>query len=400
MSKELTQLASIHYGKSPSSTKAEESTIPIIGTGGQTGWGKDSLFEGPATVVGRKGTLGNPLYVETPFWPIDTTYAVLPYKNIHAKWLYYSLADCDLEKLNEATGVPSINRDYLGRIKISFVEFPQQRKIAKILTTVDNQIEKTEELIAKYESVKQGMMQDLFTRGVDENGKLRPKREDAPELYKKTELGWIPREWEVLPCIDVCTEIVVGIVIRPTQYYTSYGTPVLRSANVKEEGLDSSALIFMTEENNQKLSKSMVRAGDLVTVRTGYPGTTCVIPSDFDKANCVDIIISRPDNSISSIFLATWINSSFGKGQVLKRQGGLAQQHFNVGEMKDLLVVLPSQTEQDKITKRLNSLKKKLITEKKQLTKLKHLKTALMQDLLTGKIEVTPDPEDMKNTED
>ena len=64
---------------------------------------------------------------------------------------------------------------------------------------MDNLIEKTEALIAKYQAIKQGMMHDLFTRGVDEHGHLRPTHDEAPELYKQSELGWIPKEWEVSP---------------------------------------------------------------------------------------------------------------------------------------------------------------------------------------------------------
>ena len=86
----------------------------------------------------------------------------------------------------------------------------EQRKIARILTTLDNLIEKTEALIAKYQAIKQGMMHDLFTRGVDAHGHLRPPQAEAPDLYKQSELGWIPKEWEVHPCGSLCSGIVVA----------------------------------------------------------------------------------------------------------------------------------------------------------------------------------------------
>ena len=73
----------------------------------------------------------------------------------------------------------------------------QQQKIATILSTTDTAIEKTEALIEKYQQIKAGLMHDLFTRGVLPNGQLRPSREEAPELYYETEIGWIPKEWRV-----------------------------------------------------------------------------------------------------------------------------------------------------------------------------------------------------------
>ncbi len=286
---------------------------------------------------------------------------------------------------------PRINLGDINSMKIECPPLPLQRKIARILTTVDNLIEKTEALIAKYQAIKQGMMHDLFTRGVDEHGHLRPAYEEAPEIYKPSELGWIPSGWEVVRCSEVCREIVVGIVIQPAKYYQNEGVPVLRSANVRETGIVGTDLVFMSGESNCLLAKSMLRTGDVITVRTGYPGTSCVVSPEYDGSNCVDIIISRPGPRVRSQFLATWINSDSGKNQVLCKQGGLAQQHFNVGELKDLLVVLPSSDEQAVIESVLLTQKSEIQTEERQRDKLHLLKTGLMQDLLTGRVRVKVD---------
>ncbi|MFK0734061.1 MAG: restriction endonuclease subunit S [Gloeotrichia echinulata GP01] len=162
----------------------------------------------------------------------------------------------------------------------------------------------------------------------------------------------------------------------------------MRSANVREAGLDPSDLVFMSEQSNRILAKNMVRTGDVLTVRTGYPGTSCVVSPEFDGANCVDIIISRPSTEIDSAFLATWINSDSGKGQVLRVQGGLAQQHFNVGELQKLLIAKPSIEEQRKIQAILDTHEKRIRQEQAYLNKLKLQKQGLMQDLLTGKVRV------------
>ncbi len=391
MNRSLKELATVHYGKSPDGYRTEESAIPIIGTGGQYGFATESLFDGPLVVVARKGTLGKPTFSQNECWVVDTAYAVIANGDVDTKWLYYNLANFNLDGLNEATGVPSISRDYLFRVSFPTPPLARQRKITKILTTVDNLIEKTEALIAKYQAIKQGMMHDLFTRGVDTRGHLRPTYDEAPELYKESDLGWIPKKWELVKCDDICKEIVVGIVIQPAQYYISEGVPVLRSANVRETGIDPSDLVYMSEESNRLLAKSMLHSGDIVTVRTGYPGTSCVVTSEFDGANCVDILISRPGPRIRSAFLSIWINSDYGKNQVLRMQGGLAQQHFNVGELKNLLVALPSSKEQERMESALFAQQAQVYSEGAQLLKLKALKTGLMQDLLTGKVRVKVD---------
>ncbi|HOY21717.1 MAG TPA: restriction endonuclease subunit S [Cellvibrio sp.] len=267
----------------------------------------------------------------------------------------------------------------------------KQQKIATILTTIDTAIEKTEALIEKYQQIKAGLMHDLFTRGVLPNGQLRPSFEQAPELYQETVLGWIPKEWACEPCSALCSRINVGIVIQPTQYYVVDGVPAFRSANVKEDGLDPTNFVYISDTSNKLLFKSQIKAGDILSVRTGYPGTSAVVSDDFSGANAIDILISTPNEKVLSQYLCFWINSALGKEQVLRQQGGMAQQHFNVGEMRDLKVSLPEKEEQEKIVDRLNAVVSKVKTEQTLLAKYHKQKLGLMQDLLTGKVSVTVD---------
>src|SRR5436309_315562 len=118
MREPLQKLADIHYGKSPVGLDLEDSTVPVFGTGGVYGRAERALFQGPAVVVARKGSLGNPHLALGPFWASDTTYAVIPKRDVSVEWLFYSLSAFDLTKLNEATGVPSISRDWLYRIEL------------------------------------------------------------------------------------------------------------------------------------------------------------------------------------------------------------------------------------------------------------------------------------------
>ena len=108
----------------------------------------------------------------------------------------------------------------IENVKISIPTFlPEQRKIARILSTVDAVIEKSEAAIAKYKAIKSGMMRDLFTRGIDlKTGKLRPSFEDAPELYKQSELGWVPKEWDVEPLIKLSKDGLKNGYFKKPEY--------------------------------------------------------------------------------------------------------------------------------------------------------------------------------------
>ncbi|RYE57605.1 MAG: restriction endonuclease subunit S [Sphingobacteriales bacterium] len=172
--------------------------IPIYGTGGVIGYTSIPLNVGPAVLSGRKGSINRPIYVEGEFWNVDTIFCIKAHPEVDTKWLYYNFLNTDLSALNEATGVPSVNSKALYKLCFHWFELPEQQKIAKILGTIDAVIEKTQVAIAKYKAIKQGMLHDLFTRGIDvQTGKLRPKYEDAPELYKESKLGMVPKEWEV-----------------------------------------------------------------------------------------------------------------------------------------------------------------------------------------------------------
>ena len=290
----------------------------------------------------------------------------------------------DLKKLNQGTSINGIIRSDLVCYPVKLPPLPQQRRIAEILSALDEAIEQTEALIAKMQQVKAGLMHDLFTRGVTPDGRLRPTREQAPEFYKDSPLGCIPKKWEVRPCSAICEKITVGIVVRPTQYYVDEGVPAFRSANIRETGVDASDLIFISPQANALLAKSQVQAGDVISVRTGYPGISAVVPEEFAGANCVDVLISRPSSSVLPEFLANWINSSFGKDQVLRKQGGLAQQHFNVGELRDLLVALPEMTEQSAIIERIATVSERIALELTLADNLCQQKQGLMHDLLSG----------------
>ena len=272
MSKPLRDLADVYYGKSPNAVVSAESTIPIIGTGGVYGRANRAMYQGPAVVVPRKGSLGNPQFIGEPFWPADTTYAVLPKPKVDAKWLYYSLAAFDLTKLNEATGVPSINRDWLYRIKLGSDEFDGQRRIAEILSTVDEAIEQTEALIAKYQQIKAGLMHDLFTRGVTPDGHLRSTYKQAPHLYRESSLGWIPKEWEVEK-LGSLAEIVSGVTLgMESEANNDLEVPYLRVANV-QDGFFDLAEVKTIRVSRSVFEKLQLRRGDVLMNEGG----------DFDK---------------------------------------------------------------------------------------------------------------------
>ena len=123
--------------------------------------------------------------------------------------------------------------------------------------------------------------------------------------------------------------------------YETSGIPFLRSQNILPFRLDLSDIKFIPTDFHAKLKKSALAPGDVAIVRTGYPGTACVIPETLKIANCADLVIARPSEKLDPWFLAAVLNSSWGRSSVAGNLVGVAQQHFNVGAAKAMQIALP-----------------------------------------------------------
>jgi len=274
--------------------------------------------------------------------------------------------------------------------KLSFlvpVDIRVQRKIAKILSTVDDVIEQTEAAIEKYQAIKAGMMQDLFTRGIDtRTGKLRPTIEEAPELYKESELGWIPKEWDVTEVKDACLEFING------------GTPSTKNASnwvgnipwiTGADFLESYEVGFIRRHINEEAlrysSSHLIREGNILLVtRTGV-GKLSIAP--FDVAISQDITGIILDSSQYCVeFFYYYL-------QVLvedfkKMNQGTSINGIIRSDLEATLILKPSLDEQKQIAAVLKALDENLKKEQSNLNKYRDLKKGLMADLLTGKVRI------------
>lgn len=140
---------------------------------------------------------------------------------------------------------------------------------------------------------------------------------------------------------DVCLDITVGHVGPMADEYVDVGIPFLRSQNILPFRLDRSNLKFITEAFHRKLKKSALSPGDVAVVRTGYPGTACVIPKGLPVANCADLVVIRPSEELDSYYLCCLFNSAWGRSTVAGSLVGVAQQHFNIGVAREMEVTLP-----------------------------------------------------------
>ncbi|HUX83285.1 MAG TPA: restriction endonuclease subunit S [Halothiobacillus sp.] len=281
----------------------------------------------------------------------------------------------------------------IASIKIPLAPFVEQRRIAEVLFTLDKAIEKTEALIAKYQQIKAGLMHDLFTRGVTADGKLRPPREQAPELYQQTPIGWIPKDWEV-ESIDSLV-VRVGSGITPTggnEVYLTEGIIFVRSQNVTHQGLDLSDVAFIDEETHQRMAASEVLPFDVLLNITGASiGRCCYLPDGLGPTNTNQhvccIRFARP-NETDAKFLSMVLSSPIGQNQIFRLNAGGNREGLNYQQLRAFIVPWPQQDERLKIAVRLNFAEGHISVERQLLIKLRQQKHGLMHDLLTGRVRV------------
>lgn len=159
----LRQALDIQYGKSPNSIRDEAGVYNIYGTGGIVGKTNKPLYDKPAIIIGRKGTIDQPQLAKEPFWAIDTTYYGVPQSKIDVDWIYYTLSYLNLERYNEASGVPSLSRNTLYSIKIMTPSIEEQRRIAAILNACDRELDLLRRKRDALQVQKKGLMQRLLT---------------------------------------------------------------------------------------------------------------------------------------------------------------------------------------------------------------------------------------------
>lgn len=300
----------------------------------------------------------------------------------------------------------TLNKESLRAIRIPYPNLPDQKKIATVLSSIDAAIEKTEALIEKYQQIKAGLMHDLFTRGVLPNGQLRPPREQAPELYQRTPIGWIPTEWKrqsVSLVIESIADGPFGSNLKTEHYVVDPGVRVVRLQNVAEYEYNDADKAFVSDRHAAYLLRNKVIAGDVLIAGLGeerYPvGRACCYPGDLPPAiNKADCFRARCRSDVmENKFFMLFLNSELARKQIRRYEQGVTRPRINTGNLKRIDVCIPEIGEQHKIVAKFEAIQSSLRVQQESAEKLRLQKGGLMQDLLTGKVPVTVGAGEMAN---
>lgn len=354
------------------------------------------LLEGKNIFLATGGVANIKYYEGEAAYSTDT-YALTTKDKIETEYLYYDLLNINYyinANYFQGSGLKHLQKKDLKKHQILFPEDQkEQTKIATILSKVDEAITQTEQLIAKYTRIKTGLMQDLLTKGIDENGNIRS--EETHE-FKDSPLGRIPKEWDV----DSLGNIInsgngliqtgpFGSQLHANEYVVE-GIPVIMPQDIKSYGLDYLNIAKISNAKANSLKRHIVQENDIIFARRGDLSKCTYIPSLFKGAICGTgcLLIRLNKSELNPYWLELIYKHHTSQKEIDISAVGSTMKNLNTTILSNLPIPKISLFEQIRVIDYLKKIQNTVDENTVQLSKLQSLKIGLMQDLLSGKVRV------------
>jgi type I restriction enzyme, S subunit len=394
----LRHVVSIRNGSDYKDFQVEEGGYPVIGSGGEFARTSRYLHDGESVLLGRKGSVDKPLYIDGRFWTVDTMFYTSIGRRISAKYLHYFATTIPYDYFQTSTAVPSMTQGDLGAIKVPLPPLAQQQRIVQFLdretAQIDNLVGEQERLIDLLAEKRQAVVAHLATNGLDPAAPTKPS--GIPWL------GEIPTRWEVSKVKYVKSVARNAFVDGPfgsnlkSEHFVLNGDVFVIESNFATTGeLQEVGLKTISEEHFKTISRSEVRAGDIVIAKIGARfGKSAILPQISKKAvvsaNSMKLTVDTKVTSSDWIALQLSVQKTIGDLDLYASV--TAQPALSLGGVNQLTVLIPPMHEQTRI---LDEIKKSserlgLIEEAAQrmVNLLLERRMALISAAVTGKIDV------------
>ena len=355
----LGELATLQRGFDLPTARRTPGKVPVISSGGQTGWHNESKVNAPGVVTGRYGSIGDVHYVVDPFWPLNTTLFVKDFHGNDPKYVFYLLQRLDFRSFSDKTGVPGVNRNDLHQIRVPAPPLPEQKKIAEILSTWDAAIDQTRRLIDAKKRCKKGLMQQL--------------------LFEKKRLPGCKKVWK---------EYLLGDLFEERKETNGADLPLLAITGGRGVIL-SSEINRKDSSSNDKSRYKKILPGDIGynTMRM-WQGVSAV--SSLEGIVSPAYTICIPKQTVDVQFMGYFFKFPPVINLFWRYSQGLVADTLNLKFHNFALikVTIPDIDEQRAIAAVLQTADDEINQLEAKLRALEKQKRGLMQKLLTGEIRV------------
>ncbi len=363
----------------------QDGPYPVITSSGFAGFHNEAKVKGPGVVTGRYGTLGEVHYVETDFWPHNTALYVRDFKGNHPKFISYFLGGLHFNTQNAAAAVPGVNRNFLHMIPVRVPPLPVQRRIAGILSAYDELMENSQRRIRLLEAMARALYREWFVH-------FRfPGHEKHPRVASP--LGDIPQGWEVKPLNDVVDDIVDYRGKTPTKLggeWADDGILALSALNVKGGrlvNLEKSKRVG--EELYARWMKNPLRRGDILMTSEAPLGELYFLCKEERYCLSQRLFSLRANRKvIAPVILYLCMESEQTQHELRSRASGATVSGIRQSELRNIAIVVPSRSVQERAEPILKSLAEQKFTLDAQLQNLRRTRDLLLPRLLSGRVNL------------
>ena len=350
--RKLGQIFTVRYGKEHK--KLSDGNVPVIGTGGVIRYANGVLYSEPSVLIGRKGTIDKPQFINQPFWAVDTVFFTEIEPSNVSYFVFLIVSKINWKRYNEASGLPSLSANTIKGIRVNIPSKEEQQKIANFLSSVDTKIEQLSEKKELLELYKKGMMQKLFSQ----------------EIRFKDEQGNDYLDWEEKTLGEVAKFYSGGTPETTKKQYYTGNIPFIKSGEIAFSSTEQ----FISDEGLNNSSAKIVKKGDILYALYGATSGEVAV-SKINGAINQAVLCIRSD--FSHDFIYFYLN--FKKDAIVSTyiQGG--QGNLSAKIVKFLKINFPSLEEQQKIANFLSAIDKKIELVAEQLEQARTFKKGLLQ---------------------
>lgn len=398
-------LAKIKNGQDYKHVEAENG-FPVMGSGGQFTFSTEFMFDQPSVLLGRKGTIDKPLFIDEPFWTVDTMYYTDVQKDIDVKYFYYLAKTILFDRYSTNTALPSMTQENLNNFEFSIpCDFDERLAIRKFLdyetAKIDTLIAKQEKLIELLKEKRQAVISHAVTKGLNPNV---PMKDSGVEW-----LGEVPEHWEVIKFDYVIN--TVGDIDHYMPSSVDIGIPYVMTGDLQDfvSDIDFENCKKVAYSDYQKLSRKIKTAkDDIIFARYATIGTLSYVDIDAEFLVSYSCVTIKPNpQRITGKYLFYYLKSQAFLQAIQQQINSNTQGNVGVDSLRNVRILLPSVFEQEQI---IEVLKNELIKMDNLIAKsqsaiqlMQERRTALISAAVTGKIDVRhwqhPNQKNNNNTE-
>lgn len=355
----------IKYGKDHKSLN--DGDIPVYGTGGLMRHVNKYLYDGESILIGRKGTIDKPKYINEKFWTVDTLFYTEIEESIVPLFLYQHALEVNWLGLNEATGVPSLNTTSIYNIDISIPSKEEQNKIASFLSVVDEKISQLTQKLELLSQYKQGMMQKLFSQ------QIRFKADDGSEFG----------EWENYSLKELLLKVIDNRGKTPDTN-PELDIPLIEINAIGNRNVNYSKVSkFVSKDTFNSWFRAYLEDKDILFSTVGNTAICSIYSSRVQAGIAQNLVGLRARKEVvESVFLyyLLIVESNNKKFKAIEMQA--VQPSIKVSQMIHINFEIPkSLTEQTKIANFLSAIDQKIEVVAQQIEQAKQWKKGLLQQM-------------------